>query len=942
MMTETYSTGIISEDPSSLRSIIDSIPVATLIIGPEGQCIDCNRTTLQIFDTKNRDDIVGKPPGTLSPPRQRNGKDTDSESRKYISKAHQTGSATFYFDHITLKGRIFQAKVLLSEIFYEGKQCLMTTITGMTGQVRLEENEALILQNPSAIIQLNPDLSISEVNPAFVQMSGYRREEWIGRNFNDFKIVKREGATIDDAMRSKNVAKGQLVIDFPTGFRNLEYTHIPVFDSDGEIIRIYAVFSDLTGLVEKITESESLITENPASILTMDLNGKILSVNPPFLAVSHLSKEKVLSMRIQEFNILERSGVSFQEVLATKKTGKGRLVVDFGYAVMIFDCTYIPVMDVNGVVTKMVSMYLDVTDQVGYVEEIQTFIRENPHAIITVNPDLRITDANPAFTKIMGYRYEESTRMRLTDIKVLERTGQSAGDALASKKPTKGSMVVDVPAGIRHLDYIYIPILDKKGDVVRLLEIFSDMTAIRSMVQYLEQSVELVEENISSLARGETNITIRVLDADEHSVSAKKQFIKIGNAVETARNAVTRLVTDSQTIAQAAIAGDMKYRSDPSVHEGDYRAVIEGMNKTLDSIAVPIRESLKIAGYYANYDFSVRFDQKIDIKGDWIPFREALNNIGIQVSDAISLINKNISNLASSAEETNASIEEVLAGAQQIASNVGIVSQNAGHSENGISQVLKAMEDLNVTVGAVSRKAESVSIASDEANKLAKGGIDLAKQSEKAMNEITVSAGEVGSIVTGINSQMDEIGKIVRLISDIANQTNLLALNAAIEAARAGEAGRGFAVVAAEVKSLAQDSRKSAENIEDMIATLQTKAKLATEAMGKATNAVQEGSSALEQTLSAFNEIAQTIEEINQNTVEVASASEEQAASVEEVTASIQEVSNLVQNTSHEAGDAAAATEEASASIDEVGRIMNGVVSIVENISGEMTKFKVA
>ena len=65
-------------------------------------------------------------------------------------------------------------------------------------------------------------------------------------------------------------------------------------------------------------------------------------------------------------------------------------------------------------------------------------------------------------------------------------------------------------------------------------------------------------------------------------------------------------------------------------------------------------------------------------------------------------------------------------------------------------------------------------------------------------------------------------------------------------------AGRGFAVVAAEVKSLAQDSRKSAENIEDMIAALQTKAQLATEAMGKSTRAVQDGSSALEQTTRSF------------------------------------------------------------------------------------------
>lgn len=903
--------------------------------------IDCNQATLRIFEATSREEIIGKPPGVLSPPRQRNGKDSGSETLLLLKKAQQSGQVTFYWDHITQKGKIFLARVTLNGIVYEGRSCLMCTITDMTGQVRGEENEALIGQNPYALLKLNPDLTIADVNPAFLKLSGYKKQEWIGRALREFKVIKRDGPTVDDAFRTRGTVTGKIVVEFPTGIKNVEYSYVPVFDADGNLILVYEIFADLTELIERINETNSLIAENPASILTFDPAGKILSVNPSFLEVSHQPEEKLLSMYMQDFNIMEREGLSLKEILASRRPSKGRLVVDFGWAVKTLDFTYIPVMDANGTVTSLVAMYIDVSDQVAYVEEIKTFIRENPHAILTMNPDMDITDVNPAFTRIMGYSYEESIRMKLTDLKVLEREGQTLSDAIRSKKPVKGRVKSDTPNGTKYLDYVYIPILDKKGTIVRFLEIFSDMTAIRSMVAYLEQSVERVEKDISSLARGDTGFTVSILDADEHSASAREQFVKIGNAIDTARKAITRLVADSNALATAAIAGDLKFRSDPSGHEGDYRAIIEGMNQTLDSILVPIRESMKVAREYAGYNFSVRFDPSLDIRGDWTQFREALNGIGIQVSEAILLINKNVTELASGAEEANASLEEVLAGTHLVAANTGKVSQNAEQGNEGIVQVLKAMEDLNTTVGAVSQKAESVSIASNEANDLAKSGIGLAKQSEKAMNEITVSTGEVDTIVSGINSQMDEIGKIVRLISDIANQTNLLALNAAIEAARAGEAGRGFAVVAAEVKSLAQDSRKSAENIEDMIATLQTKAKQATEAMGKSTNAVQEGNSALEQTLSAFNEIASTIEEINQNIVEVASASEEQAASVEEVTASIQEVSNLVQNTSHEAGDTAAATEEASASLDEIGRIMNGVVGIVENISVEMTKFKV-
>jgi methyl-accepting chemotaxis protein len=322
--------------------------------------------------------------------------------------------------------------------------------------------------------------------------------------------------------------------------------------------------------------------------------------------------------------------------------------------------------------------------------------------------------------------------------------------------------------------------------------------------------------------------------------------------------------------------------------------------------------------------------------------KQDLNAAVAAIKGMVAAVTQAMEELAASAEEANAGAEQVAGGSQQVALSVSHVSENSERVSSSMTVVLKGMEDMSAAVEEVTSSIESVSILAKETNTLSKEGARMASSAEESMGGIKSSSDESIHLVSRIDGQMSEIGKIVGLIRDLATQTNLLALNAAIEAARAGEAGRGFAVVAAEVKSLALESKHSAESIEEMIDGLRKLSSQATVAMGEAGKTVADGTKVIGETLVSFNRIVQAIEKIAANTEEVAGASEEQAATVEEITMQVQEMVNMVKSTEQEAADAASATEQSTAAIDEISRMIENVSRVAIESTAASKKFRIA
>jgi len=369
--------------------------------------------------------------------------------------------------------------------------------------------------------------------------------------------------------------------------------------------------------------------------------------------------------------------------------------------------------------------------------------------------------------------------------------------------------------------------------------------------------------------------------------------------------------------------------------------------KVMDYMKHEVNSMSALYQKMAEGDLTVRYtitDPDADTKevhDQIIRLRDAVRGIVVSLETNIRDVNKKMDVLTSTADTATNSLQDGSKGVQQIAQNTSKVSGNAEKVSQGVDQIAKAMQDMSAAVEEITSSMESVSNLAKQANDLSHTGAALAGNAEKSMQGISASTGKVYEIVSDVEKQMGEISKIVVIIRELANQTNLLALNAAIEAARAGDAGRGFAVVATEVKSLAQESRNSAERIEEMITVLKKSTQQASQAMDEARGTVDQGSAMVTETLQSFNKIADAVEKVTSSTSEVAAATQEQAATTEEVTASVSEVSSLIEQTAKEAGDAAAATEESSAALDEITRMIESVDKIAKEAMEANRKFKV-
>jgi len=300
-------------------------------------------------------------------------------------------------------------------------------------------------------------------------------------------------------------------------------------------------------------------------------------------------------------------------------------------------------------------------------------------------------------------------------------------------------------------------------------------------------------------------------------------------------------------------------------------------------VARPITRAANMLGDIASGDADLTKTMRVDTKDEVGKLAISFNSFVGQLQGLITAIASNSQDVSSIAQNLTTSSHST--------------QRNTEEQQQSVDMIATAMNEMGATVHEIARNANETANAAKQSASETSSSQTIVNSSIEGINSLFEKMQSASEVIQTLAQDVGEISTVLEVIRGISEQTNLLALNAAIEAARAGEQGRGFAVVADEVRTLAQRTQESTEEINTMIHKLQGGAKDAVTAMDEGIETAKTSVEHADKAGESLDKITAAISIITDLSIQVATATEEQSSVVEELNSHILNIKNMSDST---------------------------------------------
>lgn len=345
--------------------------------------------------------------------------------------------------------------------------------------------------------------------------------------------------------------------------------------------------------------------------------------------------------------------------------------------------------------------------------------------------------------------------------------------------------------------------------------------------------------------------------------------------------------------------------------------VIMSVTRPLKKMQLALNNLVKNGG-----DLTQRID--VNAKDEIGDLAAEVNNFLANLRDIISGVLVSSNEIGHMAEELTGTVTNLNYEIEEISSTTEELSAGLQESNATTEEINSVSQEVEQVTADIARKAEDGASNSYEISKRAESVKNMAVLASKNANEVYDKSNQRLLKAMKDAKAVENINVLAESILGITNQTNLLALNAAIEAARAGQAGRGFAVVADEIRKLAEESKESANQIQEVTGVIVEAVRFLSESASEILGFIDG------QVKKDYDKLVEVAEQYKDDADFVTNMSTDLSASAEELSASLQ---NIV----HSISEISKATEESAAGATNIANRTTNILGSAQNVS-ELTE----